>query len=132
MHSRIIYIELKTGYSDNGPAWIGKAEFSKSGQTIYFNGHAFKKLTGHAYAYSSYANYYDLETKEEYWISGIKKNGQDRHKNGSGRIQIDRNIIDEYLELVDFDRLDDKKYDLVDVKPTDKKRFAELENEKII
>ena len=34
----IRYIELKTGFSDRGPAWIGKVVFSKSGQTIYFNG----------------------------------------------------------------------------------------------
>jgi hypothetical protein len=40
--SELKYIELKPGYSDNGPAWIGKVEFSKSGKTVYFNGHAFK------------------------------------------------------------------------------------------
>ena len=42
MESQMKYIELKTGYSDNGTAWIGKVEFSKSGKTIYFHGHAFK------------------------------------------------------------------------------------------
>jgi hypothetical protein len=31
-----MYIELKTGYQDNGPAWIGRVKFSKTGQTIYF------------------------------------------------------------------------------------------------
>lgn len=30
-------MELKSGYSDNGPAWTGRVEFSKSGQTIYFD-----------------------------------------------------------------------------------------------
>lgn len=43
MEKYIRYIELKTGFSNRGPAWIGKVEFSKSGQTIYFNGKAFKK-----------------------------------------------------------------------------------------
>jgi hypothetical protein len=38
MKQKLFYVELKTAYSDNGPAWIGKAFFSKSGQTIYFNG----------------------------------------------------------------------------------------------
>nr|WP_321519067.1 hypothetical protein [uncultured Bacteroides sp.] len=33
MESQIKYIELKTGYADDGPAWIGKVEFSKSGIT---------------------------------------------------------------------------------------------------
>jgi len=42
MKSKIIYIELKTGYSDNGPAWIVPGVYSKSGQAIYFNGKLLK------------------------------------------------------------------------------------------
>ncbi|MBI9058551.1 MAG: hypothetical protein JEZ01_12375 [Labilibaculum sp.] len=131
MKSRIMYIELKSGQSDKGPAWIGKVDFSKSGNTIYFNGLAFKKMTGTAFAYSDSANYYDLENREGYWISGIKKNGQDRHWAGGGKIMIDRNIVDEYLKLVDFDTLDPNNFELVDIKPTDKKKFVELENQNI-
>lgn len=126
-----MYIELKSGQSDRGPAWIGKVEFSKSGNTIYFNGLAFKKMTGTAFAYSDSANYYDLENREGYWISGIKKNGQDRHWAGGGKIMIDKSIKDDYLKLVDFDTLDPNIFELVDIKPTDKKKFMELENEKI-
>ena len=33
----LMYIELKTGYSDDGPAWIGYVKTSKSRKTIYFN-----------------------------------------------------------------------------------------------
>ena len=33
----IKYIELKTGYNDDGPAWIGNVKESKSGKTVYFN-----------------------------------------------------------------------------------------------
>lgn len=46
MKQELKYIELKTSYSDNGPAWIGYVEFSKSGQTIYFNDnpHEYKRL----------------------------------------------------------------------------------------
>jgi hypothetical protein len=43
MKMEIRYVELKTGYSDDGPAWIGKVKLSKSGQTIYFNDKAFRK-----------------------------------------------------------------------------------------
>jgi hypothetical protein len=131
MKLQIMYIELKSGQSDRGPAWIGKVEFSKSGNTIYFNGLALKKMTGTAFAYSDSANYYDLENKEGYWISGIKKNGQDRHWAGGGKIMIDKSIKDEYLKLVDFDTLDPNNFELVDIKPTDKKKFMDLENEKI-
>ena len=68
------YIELKTGWSDNGPAWIGFVKESRSGKMVYFNDHAFQRHSG------EYSNYIDVETQEEYWISGVKKNGEDREK----------------------------------------------------
>lgn len=37
MIQKLFYVELKTGFNDNGPGWIGNAYLSKSGQTIYFN-----------------------------------------------------------------------------------------------
>jgi hypothetical protein len=44
MRPELIYVEFKTGYSDRGPAWIGKGEYSKSGRMIYFNGFALRRL----------------------------------------------------------------------------------------
>ena len=44
MKPKLRYIELKSGFGDNGSAWIGMAEFSKSGRTVYFNGKALKNL----------------------------------------------------------------------------------------
>jgi len=38
MRTEIIYIELRSGFSDNGSAWIGLVYFSMSGKTIYFDG----------------------------------------------------------------------------------------------
>jgi hypothetical protein len=120
MKSQIKYIELKTGYTDDGPAWIGKVEFSKSGKTIYFNGHALKG-SGHGISR-------DLETGEIYWISGVKKNMQDRHLAGNGKIMIDIKIIDEYRKLMSIENLDLKKYMFVNIEETDKQRFADIEN----
>jgi len=94
MKHEIRYIELKTGYNDNGPAWIGKVKLSKTGKTIYFNDKAFRKCVGVA------GNYYDVETQDEYWISGIKKNGTDRHWAGSGIVVIGQNIVPDYLEAI--------------------------------
>ena len=54
----LMYIELKTGYSDDGPAWIGYVKTSKSKKTIYFNNHAFQKYNG------NYSNYIDIENGE--------------------------------------------------------------------
>ena len=76
----LMYIELKTGYSDDGPAWIGYVKTSKTKKTIYFNNHAFQKYNG------NYANYIDIENGDEYWISGLKKKESNRHWAGHGKI----------------------------------------------
>lgn len=105
----ILYIELKSGYSDDGPAWIGRVRYSKSGMTVYFNNKAFQRQAGIS------GNYIDLETGEEYWISGVKKNGGDRHWAGSGKIMIDRKIINEYLNITGQKNIDDKRFEIVDI-----------------
>jgi hypothetical protein len=127
MKPEIKYIELKSGFGDNGPAWIGMAEFSKSGRTVYFNGKALKNSNAQGIA----GNYFDIENGDEYWVSGIKKNGTDRHWTGGGKIMIDKNIVELYLSLVDFNVLDKNRFELTEIKTTDKQRFAELENKKL-
>lgn len=104
-----MYIELKSGYGDDGPAWIGKVAFSKSGRTIYFNNNAFKRSQGIS------GNHYDILTGEEYWISGVKKNGEDRHWAGNGKVMIDRKIVDEYLDITDQKAIDLKRLEIVDI-----------------
>lgn len=127
MKSELKYIELKSGFGDNGPAWIGMAEFSKSGRTVYFNGKALKNSNAQGIA----GNYFDIENGDEYWVSGIKKNGADRHWAGGGKIMIDKNAVELYLSLVDFDVLDKNSFELTEIETTDKQRFAELENKKL-
>ena len=127
MKPELKYIELKSGFGDTGPAWIGMAEFSKSGRTVYFNGKALKNSNAQGIA----GNYYDIENGDEYWISGIKKNGADRHWAGGGKIMIDRNVVDQYLNLTNFNVLDKKQFELVEILPTDKQKFTEFENEKL-
>lgn len=94
MRTELTYVELKSGYNDNGPAWIGQGMYNRTGLTLYFNGRVFKK--GPA---GSEGNYFDLETGEHYWISGVKKKGGDRHWAGSGAIAIDEAVVEAYLEL---------------------------------
>ena len=88
------YIELKTGYTDNGPAWIGTVKQSKSGKTIYFNGKALGRGNGAS------GNHYDIETGEQYWISNVKGNGEDRHRAGNGKVEIESTAVSEYLQTV--------------------------------
>ena len=126
--TKLMYIELKTGYQDNGPAWIGRVEFSQSGQTVYFNGHALKRSGGQGIQ----GNHYDLETGDEYWVSGLKKDGTDRHWAGSGKIMIDARAVDEYLRLIGKDKLDTSRFEVtMDIVDTDIQRFHEKENRKL-
>lgn len=85
MKPKLMYVENKAE-GHTGEAWIAYVEFSKTGQTIYFNNKALKKFktTG------INSNHFDMETRENYWVAAPKKNGQDRHKNGSGQIQVCR------------------------------------------
>ena len=86
---RIMYIECKSdGLS--GHARIGRVSFSKSGKTIYYGGREFGKLSGGGFK----SNYFDVETREEYWISGCKKRGGDRLY--PGLIEIDDDVREEY------------------------------------
>src|SRR5262245_29258303 len=114
------YIELKSGHSDRGPAWIGRVKLSKSGRTVYFNGKAFKQVVGGGIA----GNYFDLETGEEYWISNVKRNKQDRHWAGSGKITIEAAAVEEYLKLVGDSQLDPARFIVSNsILPTDPAKF---------
>ena len=88
MQSRIMYIENKSGVS--GPARIGRVTFLQTGKTIYYSGGSFQRIKGGGFK----SNYFDTETGEEYWISGCKKDGNDRLYAGS--VHIDDDVRDEY------------------------------------
>lgn len=123
----IKYVELKTGFSHNGPAWIGLISYSKSGRTIYFNGKALQSLKGNGIS----ANYFDIENNDEYWISGVKKNLQDRHQFGGGIVQVERRIKENYMKLVGINKLDPKYFEEVDlIEELPINRIYEQENEK--
>ena len=111
MKSEIKYIELKSNYSHNGPAWIGLVFFSKTGKTIYFNGKAFQRIGSSRIR----GNFYDIETMEEYWISGVKKNMSDRHKFGNGKIQVERRIIEQYLSIIECNQLEKTRFEVCNV-----------------
>jgi len=125
MRTEIKYIEQKNGFSDKGPAWIGLVSYSKSGKTIYFNGIALQSLKGAR----SGGNYFDLETDDEYWVSGVKKDMSDRHWAGGGKIFVEKRILSNYLKIVDRTELPKRDYELVTVEtkiPIE--RITKLEN----
>ena len=99
MKSEIMYIELKThpeGHTDRGPAWIGRVSFTRTGQTLIYKGMRFQKIRG-----DSCANYHDIQTGSRYWISGPKKNGEDRYPWArQARVDIDEDVREEYWTKV--------------------------------
>ena len=121
----LMYIEQKTGYADNGPAWIGYVMRSKSGKTLYFNNRAFQRVKGCG------ANYADVESGDAYWISGVKKRESNRHWAGRGKIMVDRRAVDALLELLGETELPSKRFQVIELEdrfPTE--RVRELLNGK--
>ena len=92
-----MYVELKTGFNNDGPAWIGRVRFSKTGRTLYYRGRRLQSLKGGG---GLAANYVDIDSGEQFWVSGVKKNGQDRHWAGHGPVDVDEDAADEYRRLV--------------------------------
>src|SRR5690242_1036306 len=88
---RIMYLECKAG-ALTGEARIGRVTFSQTGRTLYYRGHRFQSLKGKGFK----SNYYDVETGDDYWISGPKRDGSDLLYGGSTPIEIDEDVREEY------------------------------------
>jgi hypothetical protein len=117
----IRYVELKGAeHTDADEAWIARVWPSASGKTIYFNGMALKRDPGVD------SNHYDLATGDRYWVSGVKKQGTNRH--WGGPIQIEESLLPWYREHTD----DKCPADLVpkpDLPKPEISKFHAMENE---
>ena len=89
-----MYIESKAE-SLNGPARIGRVTFSKTGLTIYYAGKEFARTKQF-----SKANYIDVATGEPYWISGPRRDGEDRLYGGDRGVEVDEDVKDEYWSQI--------------------------------
>ena len=91
-----MYVENKDGDLDGVDARIGWVEFSKSGKSVYYRGRTLKRSGGQGIS----GNFYDEETGEEFWISGVKKRGSNTHWAESATIVVDDNARDEYQLII--------------------------------
>lgn len=74
-------------------------------------------------------NYVDMETGESFWVSGVKKNGEDRHWAGSGKVLIEAAAVIEYLKTIKAEALDTSRYEITNsILQTDIKRLSRLAN----
>jgi len=86
-----MYIEHKGGEL-TGAARIGRVSFSKTQRTLYYAGKTFQSLKGTGFK----ANFVELESGDEYWISGCKRDGSDRLYGERLPVDIDADVRAEY------------------------------------
>jgi len=86
-----MYIEDKSS-GLTGPARIGRVTFSKAGRTLHYRGREFRSLKGHGFK----ANYQDVTTGEQFWISGPSRRGGDQLYATNIRVPIDPDVREEY------------------------------------
>jgi len=90
-----MYIEAKSEGLE-GDAVIGRVFFSKSGKTLYYTGLRFQSLKGAGLK----ANYFETESGDFYWISGPRKDQNDRLYGGNQGVLVDEDVRDEYENLI--------------------------------
>lgn len=97
--SRVMYIEDKSSGLE-GNARIGRVYFSKTGKTLYYNGRRFQSLKGMGFK----ANYVDIDKGDEFWISGPKKDRNDRLYGGQLGVEVDEDVKEEYFKIINGDQ----------------------------
>ena len=90
--TRIMYIERGGGLSF--PGRIGRVRYSKTGRTLYYGDVTLQSLNGAGYK----TTHFDVETGEEYWVSGPRRDGNDPLY--PGVVEIDEDVREEYWRNV--------------------------------
>jgi hypothetical protein len=88
---RIMYIECKDNTLD-GAARIGRVTFTRTGATLRYKDMEFQSLKGNGFK----SNYFEVESGKEYWISGPRRDGQDRLYGYGLPVEIDEDVRAEY------------------------------------
>lgn len=79
---RVMFVENKS----TEEARIGWVELSRTTRTYTYRGRALTKVSGYKY------NCVDLETGEEFWVSGPRRDGADRLYGGVVEIDDDARV----------------------------------------
>ena len=90
---RVMYVENKDGDIDGVAARIGWVTFSRTGKSVYYRARTLTKANGIV------GNFLDVDSREEYWVSGVKKRGSNVHWAESVAVQIDDDAREEYQRL---------------------------------
>ena len=123
------YVErIAEGAAHNGEAWIAHVRASRTKHVIYFNGRCLAQIAR--------GTYIDIESREMFWVTGVKKRGSNRHRFGSGKIGVQREAMEELLQHRGEQALDSHLFSIVDgietgASPADVARFTLLQNERL-
>ena len=123
------YVErIAEGAAHNGEAWIAHVQASRTGRAIYFNGRCLSQI--------SRGTYIDIESKDLFWVTGVKKRGSNRHKFGSGKINVQREAVEDLLEVRGVRSLEGQLFVIADgietgASPAEVARFAVLQNKRL-
>ncbi len=90
-----MFLENKKGDIDGYKARIGWVSFSKSGNTVYYRDKKLSRIKGGGVR----GNYCCNQTGHEYWISGVRKQGDNLHHAGATTFHVDADALDEYNAL---------------------------------
>lgn len=91
---RVMYVENKQGDIDGVAARIGWVTFTRSGRGLHYRGRTLLRGNGIS------GNFFDEATREEYWVSGVKRRGSNVHWAESNvGVQVDDDAVEEYLRL---------------------------------
>jgi len=75
------------------------------------------------------SNHYDLVSGEDYWVSGVKKKGTNRHWTGGGPICIEESLVEWYEAHVE-QKNPSGLIKIPDLAKPDISKFNAIENEK--
>jgi hypothetical protein len=80
-----MFVQQKSGFNtDAGPCWIGWVDFNRSWKTARFHDRELRR------SQSFDGNFVDVNTDEEFWLSGPKRDQTDaRYKNTSPIVDED-------------------------------------------
>jgi hypothetical protein len=74
-------------------------------------------------------NYVDMEIGESFWVSGVKKNGKDRHWAGSGKVLVEAVALSDYLKTIGAKTLDRSRCEVTDsIRQTEIEKLSQLAN----
>jgi hypothetical protein len=95
LRRRLMYVENKDGTIDGVAARIGWVSFLKAGLSIRHRGRTFARANGGGIS----GSYFDTDTREEYWVSGVKKRGSNVHWAEPVRVIVDDDARQAYAEV---------------------------------